>query len=108
VARQVTWTETAWGDLEGTADYIAKDSPRYAEACVREMREAARSLAHLAERGRAVPEFNDASVRELLVRNYRLIYRLTATQCVIIAIIHGARDLWLLWEREGRSRSVEP
>ena len=59
MARKVMWTETAWGDLEEVADYIAKDSSRYAAALVREARDAARTLAHLAERGREVPEFND-------------------------------------------------
>jgi plasmid stabilization system protein ParE len=63
MARKVTWTESAWIDLEEVADYIGKDSPRYAGAFVREVRDAARSLAYLAERGRAVPEFNDPSIR---------------------------------------------
>jgi plasmid stabilization system protein ParE len=46
------WTESAWRDLEEVADYIAKDSTHYAAAFVREAREAARTLACLAERGR--------------------------------------------------------
>jgi plasmid stabilization system protein ParE len=53
---------------------IAHDSPHYAAAFVREVRDGARSLAHLAERGRVVPEFGDTSIRELFVRCYRLIY----------------------------------
>jgi plasmid stabilization system protein ParE len=65
MARAVTWTASAWNDLEDVAEYIAKDSPRYAAAFVREAREAARSLFSLAERGRIVPEFNDPSIREL-------------------------------------------
>lgn len=102
MARKVTWTEVAWGDLEEAADYIAKDSPRYAAAFVREVRDAASSLAQLAERSRPVPEFGDVSIRELLVRNYRLIYKVTEQNVYIIGFIHGARDLWLLWEQEGR------
>lgn len=31
-AWQVVWTRPAWRDLEQTADYIAQDSPTYAEA----------------------------------------------------------------------------
>jgi len=52
MARKVTWTEVAWSDLEVAADFIAIDSPHYAAAFVREVRDAARSLAYLAERGR--------------------------------------------------------
>jgi plasmid stabilization system protein ParE len=42
----------------------------------------------------AVPEFRDASIRELLVRPYRLVYRLHAQQVTILALIHGARRAW--------------
>jgi plasmid stabilization system protein ParE len=96
------WTETAWDDLEEVADYIAKDSSHYAAALVREARDAARTLAHLAERGRVVPEFNDPSIRELFVRNYRLIYQVTEQTIYVVGFIHGARDLWALWEKERR------
>ncbi len=102
MARQVTWTESAWTDIEEVADYIAKDSQHYAGAFIREVRDAARSLAHLAERGRTVPEFNDPLIRELIVKSYRLIYKVTSRTTYILGFIHGARDLSSLWEREKR------
>jgi len=43
MARKVTWTKSARIDLEEVADYIGKDSPNYAGAFVREVRDAARS-----------------------------------------------------------------
>jgi toxin ParE1/3/4 len=102
MARKVTWTESAWIDLEEVADYIAKDSPHYAGAFIREVRDAARSLAYLAERGRIVPEFNDPLIRELIVKSYRLIYKVTEQTTYILGFIHGARDLSALWERDRR------
>jgi len=102
VAWKVVWTESAWRDLEEVADYIAQDSSHYAAAFVREAREAARTLTCLAERGRAVPEFNDPNIRELFVRSYRLIYQVAEQSVYIIGFIHGARDLWALWDRERR------
>ena len=107
MARTVKWTEIAWTDLEKVSDYIAKDSRYYAAAFVREVRDAARSLAYLAERGRIVPEFGDPAIRELFVRRYRLIYQVTDQTAYIIGFIHGARDLLALWEREGRPSSVD-
>jgi len=64
VARRVAWTETAWRDLEHVADYIAEDSPGYAAALVRRIRDQAHSLEELAERGRVVPELDQPAVRE--------------------------------------------
>ncbi|MDP2644307.1 MAG: type II toxin-antitoxin system RelE/ParE family toxin [Desulfobacterales bacterium] len=51
MARSVKWTEVAWSDLEEVADYIANESRHYAAAFVREVRDAARSLAYFSERG---------------------------------------------------------
>lgn len=99
---RVIWTEAAWTDLEAAADYIARDSAYYAAAFVHEVREAARSLAHLAERGRIVPEFRYARIRELFVRDYRLIYQVGQRAVHVLAFIHGARDVRTLWEREKR------
>ena len=102
MAREVKWAEIAWKDLEEAADCIAKDSPYYAASFIKNARDAARALQNLADRGRIVPEFNNSSIRELFVRNYRMIYQVTKDIIYIIGFIHGARDLWTLWEREGR------
>jgi toxin ParE1/3/4 len=93
VAWRVVWTDPAWLNLEAAADYIGQDSLRYAASLVREARDAARSLAHLANRGRIVPEINDVSVRELFVWRYRLIYRVNDRTVEVLAFIHSARDL---------------
>jgi len=92
VDRRVVWTEAAWSDLEAAADYIAKDSPRYAAAFVREVRDSARTLGRFSERGRMVPEFGLSEFRELLVRSYRLVYTMKTDTVYILGFIHGARD----------------
>ena len=92
MARTIVWSEPAWHDLEQVADYIAQDSLHYAATFVREVRDAARSLATFAERGRIVPELNDPAVRELLVGRYRLMYRVAPSTVQIVAFVHGARD----------------
>ena len=78
MARQVVWTEPAWDDVDAAAEYIARDSDYYAAAFVGEIKQAAESLCEMAE-------------RELLVRPYRLVYRLVAEEVTILAVIHGAR-----------------
>lgn len=102
MARQVAWAETAWRDLERIADYIAEDSPGYAAAFVRRVRDHARSLEEMAERRRVVPELEDSAVRELIVGSYRLIYEIDGPDVNVLGLIHGARDLVSLWGKEGR------
>jgi hypothetical protein len=43
--------------------------------------------------GRVVPELNRATVRQLLVQRYRLLYEATPAEVQILAFVHGARDL---------------
>ena len=49
-----------------------------------------------------VPELNEPAVRELLVGTYRLIYEIHETAVYILGVVHGARDLAALWDREER------
>lgn len=103
MARRVAWTETAWRDLERIADHIAEDSPGYAAALVRHIRDQARSLEEMAERGRVVPELDQPTVRELVVGSYRLIYEISEGKVHVLGLIHGARDLTALWDEEART-----
>jgi len=93
VAREVIWTDPAWDDVENAADYIAQDSKFYAAAFVQEIKEAGASLANFAERGHVVPEFGEESIRELLVRSYRLVYKISDKQVLILTLVHGAQRL---------------
>ena len=101
MARTLKWTEAATWDLSEAAEFIARDSPFYAAALVREARAAARSLKRFSERGRIVPEARSPDVREIYVKSYRLIYRITAEGVVIVAFVHSARDLQRIWENRG-------
>jgi toxin ParE1/3/4 len=94
MAREVVWTDPAWADLESAAAYIARDSEFYAASFVQEALDAAGSLADFAERGQTVPEFGDESIREFLVKPYRLVYKLTEEHAFIVAFINGSRRLW--------------
>ena len=94
MAREVVWTESAWEDLVAAADYIARDSVNYAATFVQEIKEAAASLAEFAERGQVVPECADDTIRELLIRPYRLVYKIAGDTVFILTLIHGARRRW--------------
>jgi plasmid stabilization system protein ParE len=79
--------------LEAIADYIAADSPTYAGIVVKKVVNQARLLSKFPLSGRQVPEFDNENMRELLVYNYRVLYRLEGDRVVIAAVIHGKRLL---------------
>ncbi len=104
--RAVVWTHAARLALDDVLDEIAATSPSGALAVVSEALEAADSLTTFAERGRIVPELEDRAVRELLVRRYRLLYRVRDDCVVILAFVHVARD-FETWRNERMPRLDE-
>jgi plasmid stabilization system protein ParE len=61
--------------------------------------DAAASLEVLAERGRIVPELADPEIRELLVRKYRLLYRVSQERVTVLAFLRGVRD-FATWRQD--------
>jgi toxin ParE1/3/4 len=90
---KIFWTEPAVTDLESLYRYIARDSEFYAQAIASEILQAVDRLEKFPLSGRMVPEMGDKRIREVLIKNYRVIYNLTKTKITILTIVHGARDL---------------
>lgn len=102
MARKVIWSFEATADLESLAEYIARDSTFYAASFVQKVLDMSRSLNEFSERGRIVPEVGNPDIREIFVKEYRLIYSIKESRVVILGLIHGKRDLKALWEKEQR------
>ena len=90
---EIEWSPTAESDLYEILDYIAQDSPPYAVSLYEEVQEKVENLKHFPNIGRIVPELGEPNIRELILRNYRLIYRFLGEKIQIIRLIHGARLL---------------
>ncbi len=92
---EVRWTPHAADDLEAIADFIAVDSSYYARLFVLDVMSGAEQIAQFPQAGRMVPELKVASVRELIIGNYRLVYRIQRDVAEILTVVHGARLLRL-------------
>jgi plasmid stabilization system protein ParE len=93
MAGKVVWSREATTDLDALAEYIAKDSAFYAAAFTQEILDAGRSLKEFSERGRIVPELGNRNIRELIVREYRLIDSIEKSRVIILGLVHGKKDL---------------
>ncbi len=89
----IAWSPEALEDVEAIADYIARDSVFYAAAIVEQIINTTRTLPDFPKIGRRVPELNNETIRERFVYSYRLIYQLRPDDILIIAVIHGKRQL---------------
>lgn len=90
---EIVWSPQAIQDLESIKSFVAHDSPHYAELLTQKLFAAVERLKDFPESGRVVPEIGDPVVREILWRNYRLVYRLLAGNVEIVTVFHGALPL---------------
>ena len=90
---KIVWTERSLTDLEDIAEYIAKDSAKYAKLTIEEIFNSTLILQKQPLIGRIVPELNDHRFRELIVGNYRIIYEHDKLKVNILTVHHSKRDL---------------
>ncbi len=93
MAHTIIWSEQARDDLQAIVLFIAQDNPAVAESFGYLLMSKVDVLARFPFMGRVVPEENDETVREIIFRSYRIIYRVMAEQRIvaIARVWHGAR-----------------
>lgn len=90
---EIKWTIQALDDVQAIAGYIARDSAHYAQLFATKIFDTVTRIGFFPESGRVVPEINHPDIREIILGNYRIIYRLKADSVEIITVYHGARLL---------------
>jgi addiction module RelE/StbE family toxin len=91
---QVRWSPQVAQDLKEICDYIGRDSPRYAALFAERVFTVVEMIAQFPLAGGIVPEYGRDDVRERLIHNYRLVYRLRGGDTIqLVTLIHGARIL---------------
>ncbi|MEW6039407.1 MAG: type II toxin-antitoxin system RelE/ParE family toxin [Pseudomonadota bacterium] len=90
---RVEWSDFARDDLDDLVRYISRDSAFYARRFGQKVVLATRRLREFPESGRMIPEAEDKSLREIIVQGYRVMYHLETDRVLILAVMHGSRDL---------------
>lgn len=88
---KVTWLLVALDDVAEICEFIAKDSPRAAHLFARRVFASTDRLPRFPRSARIVPEVGREDVREILVGDYRVIYRLLPHENEVMTVIHGSR-----------------
>ncbi len=91
---QINWTFQATSDLKDIAEYISKDSKKYAKLQIIRIKSRTKILNSQVYSGKIVPEIDNQNIRELIEGNYRIIYKIVnPTRIDILTIHHSSRDL---------------
>ena len=99
MAFKVIWTETAADDLQAIVRYIAADDPEAARRLAERILARIDAAAALPFSCRSVPERENPSVREALLRPYRIIYTVDELReaIYVVRIWHGSRGSFPVW-----------
>ncbi len=90
---EVRWTKQAVQDIDKIAEFIAKDSAHYAKIQAQRFFNAVKVLEKQPKSGKIVPEKQDSSIREILIGNYRIIYKIISSTRVDILTVHHNKRL---------------
>ena len=93
---KVKWAKSAEVDLLQIIEHIAKDAPKAARGCFKKISKEANRLKTLLEQGRYVPELEKQNLliyRELLVKPWRIVYRIVEKNVYVLAVFDQRQNL---------------
>jgi toxin ParE1/3/4 len=89
---EVILSDFAIEDLQEIYDFIAKDSPHYAEKQINKFLERIEILNTYPLSGKIVPEYGLENRRELVEGDYRIVYEIFSEHNItILSFHHGAK-----------------
>jgi toxin ParE1/3/4 len=90
---EVKWTSQSLDDINNIAEFISRDSVKYANIQVQIFIDSVEILETHPKLGRIVPETKDPSIRELIVGFYRIIYQIQSKMLINIITVHHSKKL---------------
>jgi addiction module RelE/StbE family toxin len=89
-AIKINWTRQAIEDIYETREYYTHRSEKYAEQLTDKIFEKADNLKQYPQMGRMVPELERPKIRELVYKNYRIIYHVVSKDQIDILAVHNS------------------
>ncbi len=90
---KIIWAPLAIDRATEIAEYIALDNPTAAQKWIDLIFQEVELLVSSPQMGRVVPEIGSKQIRELIIGNYRIIYRIDKISISILTIRHGKQIL---------------
>ena len=88
----VVWSPQARADLAAIEDYYVEVSPAYADVVVDGLLGSVRRLGSFPRSGRSVPEINDPTIREVVWREYRVVYWADDDRVEVLSVLHTSQQ----------------
>lgn len=89
---KLSWTQQALSDLLEIGRYIAQHNPPAARKFVGKLRTRATNIPKTPYAGRVVSEFGEESIREVIERNYRIVYHIQENEIFVLTVFEAHRQ----------------
>jgi len=86
---KIFWTKEALLRLQEIEEYISRDNPIIAIEFVNKLISVAETIVDFPEKGRIVPELSFENIRELIHKNYRIVYLIKENSIDILTVFEG-------------------
>lgn len=90
---KIIWSPLAIERITEIARYIAQDNPAAAQNWVETIFAKVEQVQSAPASGRIVPEVNRKEIREIILGNYRIVYRAEPKNISILTVRHGRQIL---------------
>jgi len=90
---KIIWTREALENIIEIENYISEDNPNKAVEFTDTLINQCDYLIDNPDMGRIVPELSDPNIRELIHKNYRIVYRHIDEEIQILTVFEGHRLL---------------
>lgn len=90
---KVIWSPLALERVNEIADYIAEDNVRAARLFLIDIFGVVERLQSFPNSGRVVSEVKRPNIREIIFKNYRVVYRVEAKKVSVLTVRHGKQRL---------------
>jgi toxin ParE1/3/4 len=90
---KIIWTQRSLTDLKSIAEYISRDSVKYASLTIERIINITKYIVVNPRIGRKVPETKNEKIREIIFGTYRIIYKISNKETVHILTVHHSSKI---------------
>jgi toxin ParE1/3/4 len=90
---KINWTKEAMINLQQIEDFISADNPEAAIQLIDKLISLTKDLIRFPKKGRIVPELTIDRIREIIYKNYRLVYVIKKNSITILTVFESHKLL---------------
>jgi toxin ParE1/3/4 len=89
---KIIWTDNATNDLRQILLYIQYDKVSAAKVFIKKIKSDVEKLRKHPQLGRIVPELCRKDIREIIVKKYRVVYKIETKKIIILTVFEGHKE----------------